>query len=268
MIERALAGAFVAAAIALAARRIRSLSTSGALAAVAVGAAAAAGGWDWAAILIAFFIVSSALSRYRRAYKESRVGAIVEKGGERDAVQVLANGGVFAVAAIAFAVTGAPLWGAIGFGALAGATADTWATEIGTLAGRRPRSVLSFKPLAPGTSGGVTIPGTLASVAGASFIAALMAAAGWTSSVATAVLVGGIVGSLADSVLGATIQERRWCDRCASSTERRVHPCGASTRVVGGIRGLRNDTVNVACSVVGGMFAAALAAALDAALAA
>ena len=258
MIDRAVAGLMLATALALGARRSRSLSPSGAIAAVGVGTAATLAGWNWAALLIAFFVASTALSHYRRAARDALIGDIVEKGDERDAPQVLANGGVFAAAAVANAVTGDPNWGAVALGALAAASSDTWATEIGTLAGRPPRSITSFRVVEPGTSGGVTVPGTVASGAGALFIAAVAVAAGAAPAL-TPVVLGGIAGSLADSLAGASVQERRWCERCSRFTERRTHSCGSPTRLSGGVRGLRNDLVNLLCTIVGGVVAAVLA---------
>ncbi len=250
MITRALAGFVLAGALALASRRARSLSRSGALAAVGIGTAAAVVGWGWAILLIVFFVLSSALSRFRRATREARIGAIVEKGDERDAYQVLANGGVFAVAALLAGSTGQPLWGAAALGALAAAAGDTWATEIGTLFGGVPRSIVSLTPLPPGTSGGITVAGTLASVVGSTLVVAVAHLTGVGASPG-AVFLGGVAGSLADSLAGATVQERRWCDACERLTERRVHSCGNATRVVGGIAGVRNDFVNVVCTIVG-----------------
>jgi uncharacterized protein (TIGR00297 family) len=258
LIERALAGVLLAGALAFGARAARSLSLSGAVAAVVVGTTATVAGWPWAIVLIVFFVTSSALSKFRHAAREARIHDIVEKGDERDAIQVLANGGVFATAALAGATTGNPIWSAMAMGALAAAASDTWATEIGTLVGRPPRSVVSSKPLPAGTSGGVTLPGTLASLAGAAFIAVVATVAG-TGTPVGAVFVGGVAGSFADSLAGATVQERRWCDACARGTERRVHTCGSATRVVGGVPGARNDFVNIVCTIVGGIVAALVA---------
>src|SRR5687767_12031464 len=165
--DRALAGLLLASALAIAAWRARALTPGGALAAVVVGAACVIAGWNWALLLLVFFISSSALSRYRHALRDERIASIVEKGDQRDAYQVLANGGVFAAAAVIASVAGDPNWVAMAAGALAAATSDTWATEIGTLAGRPPRSITSLKALPAGTSGGVTVPGSLASVGGA-----------------------------------------------------------------------------------------------------
>ena len=250
MITRALAGFVLAGALALASRRARSLSPSGARAALGIGTAAAVAGWGWAILLIVFFVLSSALSRFRRATREARIGGIVEKGDERDAYQVLANGGVFAIAALLAGSTGQPLWGVAALGALAAAAGDTWATEIGTLFGGVPRSIVSLKPLPPGTSGGITVAGTLASVVGSTLVVAVAHLTGVGASPG-AVFLGGVAGSLADSLAGATVQERRWCDACERFTERRVHSCGNATRVVGGVAGIRNDFVNVVCTIVG-----------------
>ena len=260
MISRALAGFVLASGIAIAGRLARSLSAGGAIAAIVVGTAATIAGWNWAAVLILFFVTSSALSRFRHATREARISRIVEKSNERDAWQVFANGGVFAVAALL--TSAGPnvgwSWALVAFGALAAATSDTWATEIGTLAGQPPRSIVSLKPLPAGMSGGITLPGVVASIVGAGVIALAAYALGAVN-YSVPVLIGGVAGSLADSLFGATLQERRWCDVCSEATERRTHTCGQATRVVGGVPGARNDFVNVVCTLVGGIVAAAVA---------
>jgi uncharacterized protein (TIGR00297 family) len=183
---------------------------------------------------------------------------VVEKGGARDAVQVLANGGVFALGAVLAAVVGPPAGvrlSAAALGALAASTADTWATEIGTLIGGIPRALLTLRRAPPGTSGAVSLAGTLAMLAGALFVALVARALSLTSAVGL-VTVAGAAGAMADSLLGATLQERRWCDACALATERRVHDCGAETRLVGGLVWMDNDAVNLIATLVGAVVAA------------
>src|SRR3569623_1173215 len=90
MMLRMLVGFVLAAAIAALANRLRSLTIGGAATATFIGVAALAAGWGWGALLIVYFVASTLLSRTGRAEKESRTASIVEKGGERDAVQVLA----------------------------------------------------------------------------------------------------------------------------------------------------------------------------------
>ena len=234
------------------ARRVGALSTSGALAGTVVGAIALAAGWSWGILLVAHFISASTLSKLGERRKARLIGAVVEKGDRRDAKQVLANGGVYALAAIAYMFTRTHALYAVGIGALAASAADTWATEIGTLAGRNPRSIVSGQPVAAGTSGGVTMIGTIVSVGGALFIAAGAAIARWPVPF-TAIALGGLAGAMADSVLGATLQTRRWCDVCEKATEQAVHSCGNRTGRTGGLRGFDNDAVNAVCSGVGAL---------------
>src|SRR5690242_14236230 len=130
MVLRALIGALVALAIALVARRTRSLSVSGAVAATVLGTAAAAAGWMWAALLIVYFVSSTALSHLGGLEKELRTSSVVDKGGERDAAQVAANGGPFAIGALLSLLQPDTRWLALGVGSLAASAADTWATEI------------------------------------------------------------------------------------------------------------------------------------------
>jgi uncharacterized protein (TIGR00297 family) len=258
MPERTLAGLLAAGVAAGVARRAGSLSASGALAAVVVGTAAVSAGWRWALLLLLFFGTSVLLSRVGAASREARTGAIVAKGGPRDATQVLANGGVFAALAL-MAADGGPVVVAAAAGALAAATADTWATEAGTLSSAPPRSLIGFAPVAPGTSGGVSVPGTLALLAGAGCLAMGAMLLDVTRET-MAVVAGGVAGAMADSLLGATVQQRRWCEACERWTERRVHGCGAPTRHAAGLAWLDNDAVNLAATLVGAGTAAAVAA--------
>jgi uncharacterized protein (TIGR00297 family) len=239
---------------AFAAHRARTLATTGTIAAAVVGTISIAAGWDWGVMLLAMFVSATALSRLGERKKAQRVGPVVEKGGERDATQVLANGGVFAIAALGSLFHPSPIWYAVGAGALAGSAADTWATEIGTLVAANPISILSGKRVPPGTSGGISLPGTAASLGGAVFMAAIAVLVTWPV-LFLAVVAGGFAGALTDSLLGATVQARRWCDLCEVSTEREVHSCGTSTRHAGGLVGFDNDAVNAVCSGVGALVA-------------
>ncbi len=259
VLGRLLLGLAAAAAVAAAAFRARTLTAAGAAAATVVGGASVAAGWDWGAVLIAFFVASVALSRMGHARKQLLGGGLVAKGGPRDAAQVLANGGAFALCALACALQRSPVWYAAGAGGLAAATADTWGTEVGMLSSATPRSIVSGRVVPPGTSGGITAAGTLASVAGALFIAIATRAAGWPAAAAWSALIGGFAGATADSIIGATLQARRWCGRCQAATERLVHTCGIPTTEAGGLAWLGNDAVNVAATVAGALVGVATA---------
>jgi uncharacterized protein (TIGR00297 family) len=250
-----------ASAVALVALRARSLSPSGALAAAAAGTAAVAAGWDWALLLIAYFVSSTLLSRVGRLRKAQRTAGMIEKAGARDAWQVLANGLPFLAAAVVAATGTGPvmLWMAIGAGCLAASAADTWATEVGTLAGGSPRSILTGRTLTVGQSGGITAIGLLASLAGAGFIAFVVGAISWPSALLLPTVAGGVTGSIVDSLLGATIQQRRWCDACDQATEMSIHTCGQATRRIGGAPMVGNDAVNLLAVTLGAGVAALLA---------
>lgn len=254
-----LIGAVFAGAIALFAWRARALTRSGAIAAFAVGTLTyAAGTLGFTLVLLAFFVPSVLLSRFGRARKRDLVD--VGKHGARDAMQVLANGGVATACAVMWVLTNDPRWAVAFAGAYAAATADTWGTEIGTLARRQPRSILTLRPVATGLSGGITLPGTLAEIAGAVWIgvAGLAGIATPHVFVLWAIPLGGIAGATLDSVLGATVQELRRCDACERACEVDPHGCGTPTRLVRGVRGVSNDWVNFLATAAGAAVAFAL----------
>jgi uncharacterized protein (TIGR00297 family) len=239
-----------AAAVSILAYFARQLSASGAAAATIVGAAAFSAGASWVVLLLLFFTTSSALSLWRARERDALTASLVEKGGRRDAAQVLANGGVFAVAAALSALGTGSIWPAIGAGAIATAMADTWSTEVGTLYGGVPRLILGGRPVPPGTSGGITLAGTSAGVVGAFLAAVTAVMMDWGTSLPI-IVSAGVVGFLVDSLLGATVQERRWCGLCGRRTERRIHTCGTPTTHRGGIRGWNNDLVNFTGTLAG-----------------
>lgn len=258
MLLRILLGLILAAVVALAAARARVLSPSGAIAATVVGTIAVAVGWSWAVLLVVFFGVTSALSALGAERKRELTRGVLAKGAQRDAVQVLSNGGVFAAAAMAWVVTGSPVWLAAGAGAIAAAAADSWATEIGISRGGRPRSIISGKPLDRGSSGGVTFAGSLGGAAGAAVIGGTVLFIGWPLSVSAAAFFAGVIGMIIDSVLGATIQGRLVCLACESETEQLVHHCGRATQMLRGLRWLDNDMVNIFATLSGALIARAL----------
>lgn len=241
--------------IAASARASKALSVSGAIAAATVGFLLfGLGGWRGAAALLTFFVTSSALSRIGKKRKDA-LG--YEKGGERDAGQVLANGGVAAFCAALLWLNPGERWPVAGLlGALAAANADTWATEIGSLAKGNPRLITTFRPAPTGSSGAISLPGTLAALAGAALIGGL--APFWNLGLRglVAVAVGGLLGSLFDSLLGATVQAQYRCEVCGKLTERLTHCDDKPTTLARGFSFINNDVVNVAATLVGATVAA------------
>ncbi|WP_046215693.1 DUF92 domain-containing protein [Paenibacillus wulumuqiensis] len=246
------------------------LSTSGALAAMVMGTVYyGAGNLFWFGLLILFFISGSVLSRMKRERKR-KIEQDYAKGSRRDAGQVFANGGLGMLLCIGNAIWPHPAWTLAFIGIMATVTADTWATEIGSLSRRPPRSVLNGRVLEPGASGGVSVRGTTAAVlAGliiglAAWLFATLSPLPTASSMAmesswlnsgwlmlAAGLVGGLVGCFADSYLGATVQLMYRCEVCGKQVETRIH-CGQPTVYDRGWRWMNNDMVNAVSSIMGG----------------
>jgi uncharacterized membrane protein len=138
-------------------------------------------------------------------------------------------------------------------GAIAAANADTWATELGTLSRRPPRRITDLRIAPPGTSGAVSALGTWAALGGAALIGglALIGDRGG-GDVFAAAAAGGLLGSLVDSWLGATLQAVYRCEADGQETEQHPrHTCGAPTRLARGWAWLNNDLVNFAASITG-----------------
>jgi uncharacterized protein (TIGR00297 family) len=245
-------GTAFAAIVAGLAYRLRALTPGGAVAAFAVGAIVfGAGGWKAAAILFAFFLPSTLLTRIGRARKRAAAGTHDESA--RSAWQVLANGGVAAGCVLA-ALFGGAIFFAAYAGAFAAASADTWGTEIGLLSRSAPVSILTLRRLTPGRSGGVTLLGLAATLAGALVVAATAAllhvAPFWS------VVLAGVAGALLDSILGASLQALRWCPRCRCECETQRHDCGSPTVLRRGAGWIENDGVNFTATLCGALLAA------------
>ncbi len=250
----------------------QSLTISGVVGAILVGTLIfGLGGWVWGLLLITFFVSSSWLSHYRQADKQA-VAEKFAKGSRRDLGQALANGGLGAILAVVYARYPEPLLFAAFVGAMSTVNADTWATEVGVLSRVPPRLITTGRPVPPGTSGGVTRLGMWASVAGALLIGAMATALmqvqslfsgqGWSSEVISypfLAIIGGLSGSLLDSLLGATVQGIYFCRQCDKETESPVHRCGQRTQLVRGQRWLNNDLVNFLASLLGALISASVA---------
>ena len=273
----------------------KSLARSGIAGAVITGTMIfGLGGIVSGLLLITFFVTSSVLSHYK-AMRKQIVAQQFEKGGQRDLAQALANGGA---AAFFAACSGAALLQtastavvAVCFaglaGALATANADTWATELGVLSRTHPRMITHpLQVVAPGTSGGVTSLGLLAAVGGALLIGLVnlllqQLSAGLFSDQPTpwlvlynwapppptfgqavtllvAALIGGVAGTLIDSLLGATCQAIYFSERRQKQTEKRVERDGTPNRLLRGWTWLNNDWVNFISTLCGAAISALL----------
>jgi len=257
-------GFLLSLAISAVAYRSRSLSRSGVLGAIMVGTITfGLGGWRWGLLLIAFFVSSSLLSHYRSSQKEALAEKFA-KGHRRDLGQVMANGGLGALLAILYFFWPNDLLFFAFLGSMAAVSADTWATELGVLSLHLPRLITTRRVVPVGTSGGVTLWGIMASIAGALTMGGVAGLLRGLESAATLVFIlllafsSGLFGSLFDSLLGATLQAIYLCPQCRVETERAFHRCGYQTTHIRGWSWFNNDLVNFAGSLLGAIVASLL----------
>ena len=222
-------------------------------------------------MLLTFLISASLWTLYRHRDKKFMVD-IVAKTGPRDIVQATANVSTACSIAVLFGLNPRPEIFLAFLGSIAAVNADTWATEIGTLSQSRPRLITTWHQTSPGTSGAVTPLGTLAGFAGSLMIAFLGMSFQWLdhsinqqilqNNIPRAIAIitaSGFLGSLVDSLLGATIQVRYFCPICQKMTEQPLHRGVHPTQYSSGIRWLNNDWVNFVCSLSGALIAFLLA---------
>src|SRR6266511_3325987 len=203
--------------VAYLAYRAHSLNKSGAFAAAFVGTIIfGIGGWQWSILLLTFFITSSGLSRAFQKRKQG-LSEKFSKGHERDAGQVFGNGGLATLFAALHGFYPESIIPWLGFAAsLAAVNADTWATELGVLSPTPPHMITDLrKRVEKGTSGGISLFGTLASLFGSSIIAllaVLLSPIGELNrNTFFLIAAAGLAGSLFDSFLGGTVQAMYYC---------------------------------------------------------
>lgn len=213
--------------------RRNSLDLSGALSGLVIGFVLTLASWRFLAMLLTFFITSSKATRFM-AHKKRKLESDYKEGGQRNWRQVLCNGGAACQAACLYLVECGCTERPINFhtdyhssilviavlGALSAANADTWASELGTvLTSSSPRLITTLKTVPKGTNGGVSLVGLLASVLGGAAIGVsclfcqLLLMGRWQLRnqppqwpLVTVAMATGLLGSLIDSLLGATLQ--------------------------------------------------------------
>jgi uncharacterized protein (TIGR00297 family) len=179
-------------------------AVTGALIGIVIMLTVGWGGWGVLLATFALAVVSSRLGLRRKTL----LGIAEARGGRRGAGNAIANTGIAAVAAMLAALTYAHEAGRIAFvAALAAGGSDTVASEIGKAWGRRTVLLPTLAPVPAGTSGAISAEGTAAGLIAAVALAALASALGIISFTTTPVIVvGATVGSLVESVLGATLE--------------------------------------------------------------
>ncbi|KAK2165649.1 hypothetical protein LSH36_47g04000 [Paralvinella palmiformis] len=211
----------------------KALDNTGAFAAFLVGFVLMLSNYCFMSSVLIFFVVGSKATKFR-SWKKINLEKDFKEGGERNWIQVLCNGGVATEVAILYMIdcgcgehvtdftkhyTQSWLGMAL-LGAVSCSCADTLASEIGTVVGGwDPRLVTTFRRVPKGTNGGVTIVGIIASIFGGLIIgisyycmllmtvsADILEASPPQWPIVTIGMASGLLGSLVDSYLGATVQ--------------------------------------------------------------
>jgi uncharacterized protein (TIGR00297 family) len=166
--------------------------------------------------LLALFLLTWAATRFDRSKKQS-LGVAEDKRG-RNAAQVAANLGVAGLGAAA-ALTHPlpdPRYAVIVVAALAEATADTLASELGEVLGGPPFMITTLRRVAPGSDGAISLAGTVAGAIGALLVVLVaVPALGLSMGNAGCAGLGAIGGLFFDSLLGATAERRGWLNNDA-----------------------------------------------------
>jgi uncharacterized protein (TIGR00297 family) len=267
LLERFLLGGLFAFLLALFSIKVKFLNNSGATATFLLGTTIfGIGGMAWTVPLLTFYLLSSVLSKLGKKRK-AKFDLVFEKGSQRDAGQVYANGGIAWILMIVFSLTNDPAIFFAYLGTLAAVQADTWATEIGTMwPNPKARLVTTFREVPVGTSGGVSIPGTSGAFLGSLFVcaSAMVVDNKWLPVFGFAqslLLIGfsGLLASLVDSFFGATVQAQ-YFDPIREKVTERTHslaPDGlmVENRLLKGIPFVNNDLVNTLCALSGSALA-------------
>ncbi|MDA4121529.1 MAG: DUF92 domain-containing protein, partial [Thaumarchaeota archaeon] len=117
----------------------------------------------------------------------------------------------------------------------------------------------------PGTSGGVSSLGFAGAILAAVVIGVMaffFGILGPSLSVVVVCIIGGLVGAVADSYIGALVQRRGYCKICLKPTEALRH-CGEKTKSTGGTSFIENNVVNLLATIVGGAASAGVLLALS-----
>ena len=182
-----------------------SLDISGSAAMVIIGVVIIFSvGSNWLLLIILFLVMSLLATKYSKKYKMS----LGEFEGRRTSKNVISNG-IVACFMAAFAPVHPQFVGGF-IGAIATATADTLASEIGVL-DAHPRLITTFQKVDPGTNGAVSTLGTSVGMIGAAVIGVASYYLGIFPNPLPAILVSvisGTIGCFMDSILGALFENR------------------------------------------------------------
>ena len=204
--DRLLPALIITVAFGLLAYWLRSVTASGAFAGILTAFVIYLGlGWSGFVTLVLVFVITLICTGI--GVEKKRQLGLAESHHGRNAAQVLAN--IAAAAAFAALSVRQPWFAVACIAAMAEAAADTTQSEIGEVASSRAWLISTFRQVPPGTDGGVTLAGLGAGAFAAAIVATV---AGFTHAIELrwAGIAGssGFLGTIVDSLLGATLERR------------------------------------------------------------
>ncbi len=236
----------LSALIAFGAWKKGSLTPGGALGAFAVASFMGLAAPRSFLLLMVFFFTSVPLSRYRSSRK-AKAESLHKKKGPRDLAQVLANSLAALLMLLLAEITADPSWELASLVAIGASTADTWASELGQLSQQAPRNILTLKPMATGLSGGVSLPGILASLGASAFILIpiYLSAPELSGGALFLIACFSFSGSILDSLMGALLQ-----GKYLTPEGQLTEVSGPGYPLVQGFAFMDNDGVNFLASLL------------------
>ena len=173
-----------------------------------------------------------------------------KKSNKRKLIQIISNVGIGALSLIIYKFTSNDLYLLIYASVMAESLADTLASDIGVLSKSEPINILTFKKGERGLSGNISFLGLTSALIGSLLIGTIYYI-GMDKSITSFIIIilSGFLGSLIDSILGASIQVKYKCTKCKKITERKEH-CGKKTNYYKGIKWIDNNLVNLLSNAI------------------
>ncbi|WP_162164051.1 DUF92 domain-containing protein [Acholeplasma hippikon] len=234
--------------IAILSYKKKSLNLSGAIAATLFGTLIyGMGTYIMFVLLISFFLSSSIIQKIKHLEKEEKDG--------RNFIQVIANILAATIFSVIYFVTKEQIFMVVAAVGIAASTSDTWASEIGKTSKGKIVSIVNFKEVPRGESGGVSLLGTLSSLFGSIFISFLFILLyGITFEFSIAlfgyfimITIGGFLGCVFDSYLGIFLQAKYIELKTGKKIEKRTNH--GEYKLVSGLPFVNNDMVNLLSTV-------------------
>ncbi|MCS7103625.1 MAG: DUF92 domain-containing protein [Candidatus Korarchaeum sp.] len=218
---------------------------SGLIAGILVGSLfTLTGGYAAVTMLLTFFSVGSIFTKYKYSYKE-RIKAAEPRGGARGWKNVLSNLFFPSIALLLYYTDDNQAYLIAFLSSISCSLADTLGSELGPLDRRGPWTITDLRKVPHGTSGAISIVGTLSSFLG-SFIIPLEALIFNMIDLTVLMLSStlGFLSSLFDSLLGATLQAKFLCE-CDGSIVEDPSFCSGRTVRLSGLPWINNHSVNL-----------------------